>query len=181
MDGHDAQSIDYAALAAHSSREQFIAASPHPFLLSLGVFDGPPRPAPTLRSDNGAAFTEVIKAERKRVLASDGTWTVLPVKKVQPTFPRMITVGRARNNDLVVPHPLVSKLHAYFSVVDGEFLLADAGSANGTRLGSRLMAARGTPERVHSGERVAFGMLGFLFLDAASLWAALHLPASVHP
>ena len=91
----------------------------------------------------------------------------------------MITVGRARNNDIVVPDGLVSKFHAFFRQLDdGDWGLADAGSANGTRLVELDLLPKGQPERVRPGDKIVFGgVSAFRFLDAAGLWAALHEPS----
>jgi pSer/pThr/pTyr-binding forkhead associated (FHA) protein len=89
----------------------------------------------------------------------------------------MVTVGRARNNDIVVPDALVSKFHAFFRQLDGEWALADAGSANGTRIGDVELVPKGAPEKVKNGDRVTFGVSSFRFVDAAAVWAAMREPA----
>ncbi len=43
-----------------------------------------------------------------------------------------IFVGRAQENDLVLPVPSVSKRHARFLIKDGRYVLMDLGSTNGT-------------------------------------------------
>ena len=98
--------------------------------------------------EGGAELINAIMAERRRLKAESAATSVgpvvLPVRKVQSTFPSMITVGRARNNDIVVPDALVSKFHAFFRQLDdGEWGLADAGSANGTKLGEVELAPKG--------------------------------------
>jgi pSer/pThr/pTyr-binding forkhead associated (FHA) protein len=132
--------------------------------------------------EGGAELMNAILAERRRLKAEDKEKdkgpVVLPVKKVQTTFPSMITVGRAKNNDIVVPDALVSKFHAFFRQLDdGEWGLADAGSANGTRLGDVELPPKGQPERVRSGDKIVLGgVSAFRFLESAALWAALREP-----
>src|SRR5687768_11325734 len=46
----------------------------------------------------------------------------------QPGPNTRIFVGRASNNDLVIAHPTVSKLHAYFSKDNDRWWLTDVGS-----------------------------------------------------
>jgi hypothetical protein len=172
---------DWRALATARGREEFIAAYAYPFLLALSGLDAPPAPARTIRMEGGAELMNAIMAERRRIQSEGGAKKgpiVLPVRKVQTTFPSMITVGRARNNDVVVPDALVSKFHAYFRQLDdGAWGLADAGSANGTKLGDVELPAKGQPERVHAGDKITFGgVSAFRFLDAAGLWAALREP-----
>jgi len=136
----------------------------------------------TIRMEGGPELINAIIAERRRMKTEGGAKdrgpVVLPVRKVQTTFPSMITVGRAKNNDIVVSDALVSKFHAFFRQLDdGEWGLADAGSANGTRLGDADLPAKGQPERVRPGDRITFGgVSAFRFLDAGGLWAALRTP-----
>ena len=170
---------DWQALVEAQSREQFAAAHPFPFLLARSTGEAA-RPAPTVRLDGGPELMAAIMAERRRLLASapaDRGLVVLPVRKVQANFPSMITVGRARNNDIVVADQLVSKFHAFFRQLDdGGWALADAGSANGTKIGEVELPPKGQPEPVRSGDKITFGVSTFRFCDAAGLWAALHEP-----
>ena len=172
---------DWRTLATTRGREEFAAAHAYPFLLALSGLDAPPPPARTIRMEGGVELINAIMAERRRMQTAgvDKGPVVLPVRKVQPTFPSMITVGRARNNDIVVPDALVSKFHAFFRKLDdGSWGLADAGSANGTKLGDAELPAKGQPERVRAGDRITFGgVSAFRFLDAVGLWAALREPA----
>ncbi len=167
---------DWPALAAASERDEFVAAHAHPFLLALSGLEAPAAPARTMRMEGGPQLIAALKAERRRLAAGEKFPAVLPVRKVQDTFPSMITVGRARNNDIVVPDALVSKFHAFFRLTDGDWLLADAGSANGTRIGDVALPPKGAPERVRPGDRVTFGVSAFRFVDAGGLWAALRDP-----
>jgi hypothetical protein len=168
---------DWQALAESHSREGFAAAYDHPFLLALTAVDVAPRPMATLRLPNGVAEIQAaLLAERRRLASGERLSSVLPVRKVQTTFPNMITVGRARNNDLCVPDTLVSKFHAFFvrRPADGVWTLADAGSSNGTRIGDHELTPKGAAEVVHSGDRLRFGVTSFRFFDAVGLWSALH-------
>ena len=80
-----------------------------------------------------------------------------------------ISVGRARNNDIVLPHNSVSKLHAHFSTASsGEILLSDAGSRNGTRVNERRLGDS-NPVPAVSGDVVTFGGVSLTLLDAAGL------------
>ncbi len=73
----------------------------------------------------------------------DADWTqnatdavVYPVRREGDENSSMVTAGRARNMDVVLDNPSVSKLHFYFKrdAIDGQWTLADAGSTNGTVL-----------------------------------------------
>lgn len=99
-------------------------------------------------------------------------------KTARNTWARRISVGRATNNDLVIRHESVSKLHAHFMVraTDaGEILvIADAGSANGTHVNGRALAeGDDRAVTVVPGDRVRFGDVEAMLLDAAGLYHAL--------
>ena len=71
-------------------------------------------------------------------------------------FPGMVTVGRAGNNDVILPHGSISKIHAIFHRHGVSWLIEDRGSTNGTYLdGVRLPAQE---RRVlNDGSRLRFG------------------------
>src|SRR5437667_7441007 len=113
---------DWSARVAAWGRDEFVTAFPYPFLLSLSGLDEPSPPARTIRIENSPELIAALQAERRRLAqAPDRTPVVLPVRKVQDTFESMITVGRARNNDIIVPGAMVSKFHAFFRQIDGEW------------------------------------------------------------
>jgi len=89
--------------------------------------------------------TLFVSAERRQIDA-------VRVARIQKrgsanSFADMVTIGRARNNDLVFKSPSVSKFHAYVRKgFDGNYSLTDAGSSFGTILnGAKLDARVATP------------------------------------
>jgi len=69
--------------------------------------------------------------------ANAGQRRVIPVVKTnRNAFASRITIGRAKNNDIVIRASKVSKLHAAILPADrsDRYELMDMGSANGTRL-----------------------------------------------
>jgi hypothetical protein len=95
---------------------------------------------------------------------------VLPVRKVQTTFPSMITVGRTDNNDLVVPDEQVSKFHAFFRIVDDAVQLFDAGSRNGTFIGGVRLQPRSAGTPLRNGDRFSLAAVEMLLLDSRGFW-----------
>ena len=93
------------------------------------------------RADRRLPHRRAEQAEGARRRERGGRPLVLPLRKVQSTFPSMITVGRTDNNDLVVPDEQVSKFHAFFRLVGDRVELSDAGSRNGTFVGTRRARA----------------------------------------
>jgi pSer/pThr/pTyr-binding forkhead associated (FHA) protein len=74
----------------------------------------------------------------------DGTVVFFLTKTDRNPFSTMITIGRAKNNDIVLEIPTVSKLHAYVVARGGTNLIFDQGSRNGVTVdGRRLGASEG--------------------------------------
>jgi hypothetical protein len=74
-------------------------------------------------------------------------------------------LGRAAENDLVIPAPPVSRRHALIALRDsGGYHLTDLGSRNGTRLNGRRITS---PVRLHDGDRVGIGPVILIFRTSA--------------
>jgi hypothetical protein len=99
---------------------------------------------------------------------------VLEVVKARGNpYPDRISVGRARNCDMVMRDPSVSKLHAHFRTrVEGGFDLVDLGSANGTRINGRQLTAHEL-EWVSPGDTIQFGAVLAKLVDADALFDIL--------
>jgi hypothetical protein len=160
---------DFVQLAATHTCESFVRAFPHPFLVGEAVLRQP-RPGRTLIFESGNTFNV---DEQTLAKSQQGRRLVLPVRKSHQMFPSMITVGRTKNSDVVIPDVLISKFHAFFRLVDSHHELADAGSQNGTRVGERILEPKGPTVRLRSGDVIYFSQLRFRFLDAAACWEEL--------
>lgn len=75
-------------------------------------------------------------------------------KKPGASFPNMLTIGRGRSCDVNVLLPSVSKMHAYFQAMGGQWTLTDQRSTTGTFVNGTKIAAK-TP--VSDGDRISFG------------------------
>lgn len=102
-------------------------------------------------------------------------------KSLRNSWRGRISVGRAKNNDIVIRHSSISKLHAHFSeapkgdALPGEepiHLLTDAGSSNGTEVNDTVLTAD-EPAPVRNRDRVVFGFISGRILDASALHAEL--------
>jgi hypothetical protein len=117
------------------------------------------RPARSLDIERAAAGVEVLAV----------------AKAPGNPYPERISLGRARNCDLVFRDASVSKLHAHFRVIGGDVTrleVVDHGSHNGTRVaGTRLLA--NTPTAVKSGDALVFGRVATKLVDGAALYEAL--------
>ena len=93
----------------------------------------------------GGLFTTIRIAPGAESVRRGGSQGIVSIEKAANSnaFAMMITMGRAENNDLVIPDARVSKFHAYFRQLGEKWLLTDANSTNGTRVDGVLVA----PER----------------------------------
>jgi hypothetical protein len=94
------------------------------------------------------------------------------VKKPGASFPDRITIGRTHNNDIAIVDHSVSRFHAYVRQVGGGWVVADAGSKNGSWLrGVPLEARREQP--LPSRAVLRLGEVDLTFYMASDLYVAL--------
>lgn len=94
-------------------------------------------------------------------------------------FTGMITIGRARNNDIVIGLPTISKVHAYVTQRGDGFHIFDQGSTNGTLVdGRKLEAQKGT--RLEDGATVVLAPgVALRFYAPTALFGLLALRSSL--
>lgn len=115
------------------------------------------------------------EAELARRLV-DGGHFIVPLRKRKggdALYMDRISVGRARNKDIVLRHQSVSKFHCWFEVDDaGAFYVTDAGSKNATKVNVNALKSR---ERTHvePGDIIRFGSVEAVLCAPRVLWAAL--------
>ena len=94
------------------------------------------------------------------------------VKKPGASFPDRITIGRTGNNDVVIADHSISRLHAYVRKVSAGWIVADAGSKNG----SSLRGAKLEPRKellIASRAVLRLGDVDLTFYLAAELYGVL--------
>jgi pSer/pThr/pTyr-binding forkhead associated (FHA) protein len=125
-----------------------------------GSLERPLFPQATVAAGSEEAGAVAVEPSGYRV------WTVR--RTGRSTFPR-VTVGRARNNDVIVPDASVSKFHAFIGQSGNEFFIQDAGSRNGTVVAgvSAPARGRGDPLPLEPGAVVRFGSVEMVFLRTA--------------
>jgi len=111
-----------------------------------------------------------------RSMLERGPHFVVPLRKrlmARPRASERLSVGRARDNDVVLRHPSVSKFHAWVECdLDGTFYLSDANSKNSTRVNgviidpSALIALR-------PGDQIRFGLVVATLCPAHVFWDAI--------
>jgi hypothetical protein len=99
--------------------------------------------------------------------------SVFPLlKKPGASFPDRITIGRTSNNDVVIDDTSVSRLHAYVRRTSTEWIVADAGSKNGSWLRGDALEAR-KEHAIPSRSVLRLGEVDLTFYSAVDLYAAL--------
>jgi hypothetical protein len=100
---------------------------------------------------------------------------VMPIRKQRRgarVLGEQITIGRARNHDIVLRHASVSKFHAFFDLTEkGELWLRDAGSKNHTTVEGARISESGV--RPKPGDVVRFGTVDTVYVDADTLFRLL--------
>ncbi|MCP4739155.1 MAG: FHA domain-containing protein, partial [Bosea sp.] len=88
---------------------------------------------------------------------------------------RGLTVGRRPANDLSLTDASVSGRHARLGIEDGQVVLVDFGSTNGTFVAD----VRVEEQDLKGGDRLRFGKVEVLFLDAEDGAAPAQAPAAM--
>ena len=94
------------------------------------------------------------------------------VKKPGASFVDRITIGRTANNDVVIADTSISRLHAYIKRVGTGWVIADAGSKNGSWLKGAVLEPR-KEQPLPSRAVLRFGDVDVTFYLAEDLFAAL--------
>jgi hypothetical protein len=154
-------------------REEFLAsAAPAALVRYRSAESADPAASATLTIDSD--YSEPMETlPYGKVLASDIDFEVYPLsKKGGASYPDRITIGRTPNNDIVIPDTSISRLHAYLRRDGTAWVVADAGSKNGSQLaGAPLEARRERP--IASKTMLRLGDVDLTFYLAPDLYGAL--------
>jgi hypothetical protein len=153
-------------------REEFLAsAAPAALVRYRSSFDDQPvSGVHTLTLDR--QMEETLPGGRES-MTLEADFELFPLtKKPGASFPDRITIGRTGNNDIVISDSSVSRLHAYVRRDGSRWLVADAGSKNGSWLAGESLAARKERPLASRGE-LRIGDVDLTFFVADDLFAAL--------
>jgi len=107
---------------------------------------------------------EMVEAGGTRVIARAPKHLAMLVDKARPDnkydLKGTVNIGRARDSQVVLDHPTVSRQHAWIKAEGEEFVIFDVGSANGTFVNDEQVEA---PRRLQNGDVVRFGDAEFVF------------------
>lgn len=153
--------LPYAVQAGQLSLEAFAERFPDPVLVFEPFAEGEAGTFETVGGSGGpGGGTRQVGVLRKRPEAN--------------AVAMMITIGRARNNDIQLLAQGVSKFHAYVTYKEGVPTLVDAGSTLGTYEGGRRLPPRGEPVALRDGAELRFGTVVATFLRPPALHAYLN-------
>lgn len=147
--------IEYLRIVPTMSEEEFVTEFPNAFLVQAKPVNphGDERPQFTTtrfsRNELVASTGQLLRLQGQARVCKVG-------KREGNVFRDMISVGRAKNNDIVLPYTSVSKFHAFFRKRGaGPYALSDAKSTNRTLVNGEELK----PERARDlsdGDIVAF-------------------------
>ncbi len=102
-------------------------------------------------------------------------FSVAEIKKREGAnaFGMMITIGRARNNDIYLPNSQVSKFHAYVALGEGEVKITDAGSRTGTVVEGRKIEPSSEKAVLKNGEKALLGGVQLTYYDPPAFYSYL--------
>jgi hypothetical protein len=83
----------------------------------------------------------------------------------------LVAIGRAPNNDVVIPESSISRFHAFLKASGETFALQDGGSTNGTTVNGVSVPAQGHGPAMDlkRGDNVRLGLVELTYLDAQGL------------
>ena len=135
---------DYLREAAGLTASRFLEVHDHPVLLwpqAEGRIEdtGFQFETITIELDTG----EPLQMPRGTESQITETLVIEIRKRPAPSPSKMICVGRAGNNDIVLAHSTISKLHTYFleSEYGDSYEIVDANSSNGTKVNNESLVA----------------------------------------
>lgn len=160
---------EFLAPVRQLSRDAFATQHAMPFLV---VARDKPSAEPewsfkTQTVSSARASLALLNDEGFMLAPEVSNYEVIAVVKTQSNPWRdRVSLGRARNNDIVLLDGSVSKLHAHFTLESsGSVTITDAGSRNGTKVNKRRLN-NGEPTLLKSGDSVSVGRIEMVFLNA---------------
>ena len=151
--------IDYLNSITEVGFEQFLTMYPHAVLLEKYLAPSSRIKVVTLETVSGLGSSKILSQKANSKDKAILLTRVIPVTKSEAnSAERMYFVGRAPNNDIVLPNKMVSKLHAYLCQVPGSqaYQIVDMNSTNGTFINGRQLLPS-LKQRLEDADTLSFG------------------------
>ncbi|MEZ4270004.1 MAG: FHA domain-containing protein [Myxococcota bacterium] len=159
----------FVVTVASKSRSQFIVEHPAPMLTLFSPLDAMEDEWTFNTSTSSMRHVQTLEKEVKLAQDAANYHAFTISKSACSPFQKRISVGRASNNDIALPHRSVSKIHAYVILDEVQATLQDANSRNGTFVDNRrLLSDKAT--KINSGDILTFGAISLTFLDAGAFY-----------
>jgi len=145
-----------------------------PLPFRTAVENNPGRVSPSSKGGRGGPST-------LRLLLEKDTYFGVSIRKrgdSDALFMDRVSVGRARNKDIVLRHSTISKFHAWFELSDDETVyVCDAGSTNLTYVNDKRLEPR-VRTSLGAGDLIRFGGVETVLSSSAALWSSFHIESS---
>jgi hypothetical protein len=133
---------------------------------------------PATATIGGLAEPTMASVDIERIMSRpvrNRQWAHMVCSTGRSAYSDFISIGRTRNNDVVMNHPSVSRFHALIVRIDSGLALYDARSRHGSFVDGRKAPTQGAgpPLPLHSCALLRFGSVEATFFDAAGLLASL--------
>jgi hypothetical protein len=120
----------------------------------------------------GRAFAEQTSERVPLGLARSSCFVVPICKRSEVSFLHHVSLGRARNHDIVLRHRSVSKFHAWFELnSDARLFVKDCESSNHTYVNGSKVADK---QEIHPGDNLRFGSVEARICTSEGLWRLFH-------
>lgn len=119
--------------------------------------------------------------EKLKMCLAEDAYLAVPLRKradADALHMDRVSIGRARNKDIVLRDVSVSKFHGWFEADDfGAFYFSDAGSKNSTRVNGRPLVSR-ERTRLEPGDSIRFGSIEGVLCSPHALWMVVQAARS---
>ena len=157
------QIYSYLVAAHKKTRAEFLLSNPEPVFVVEPFIQDDRAKFHTTAGAGAPGTTHSIARVRKREGAN--------------AFGIMVTIGRAKNNDIELLAPDVSKFHAYLMQgPDGSWSITDAGSTYGTQVAGRRLQPKTDRVQLKVGDKVSVGSVAMTFLGPSEFYDYLKNP-----
>ena len=171
-DGDEELELGLSATAPATGTGRSTISEPLPFRTDLQEVPIRPRASGRRGREEPEALRRLLEQHR---------YFGVPLRKrgdADALFMDRVSIGRARNKDIVLRHATISKFHAWFEVNEADTMyVCDAGSTNLTHVNEKQLEPR-VRTAVEPGDVIRFGSVVTVLSSANGLWASFRAEGS---